>query len=176
MELLRANFAPMKPDWRLFAEIFQDKQRVLEATDSFICRKRKIFAQLSEKISENAMLNMLYSQLLIKIRERIPRENIKNIQNLLEKAREVELLNKEISPNEYSQSIEEVIETPKERCNFCRKKNHVAENCYKKLEAERKSKTKAPETTVTCYGCQKPGITDQTAPTATTSLSKVLRS
>ena len=85
IELLRANFAPPKPDWRLFAEIFQDKQRVLEATDSFICKKRKIFALLSEKITENSMLNMLYSQLLITIRERIPRENIKNFQNLLEK-------------------------------------------------------------------------------------------
>ena len=84
----------------------------------------------------------------------------------------MELLNKEISLNEYSQSKEEVVEKAKDRCTFCRKKNHVAEYCYKKLEAERRSKTKAPETTVTCYGCQKPAYYKSNCPDCNNKLRK----
>ena len=43
IDLLRKNFAPPKPDWRLFAELFQEKQKLLESTDTFVCRKRKMF-------------------------------------------------------------------------------------------------------------------------------------
>ena len=34
----------------------------------------------------------------------------------------------------------------------------MAENCFKKLDAERKSKTQADEVTLNCYGCGKPGF------------------
>ena len=46
--------------------------------------------------------------------------------------------------------------TTKSRCTYCRKKNHLAENRFKKLEDERKSKTKAEELSLSCYGCGKP--------------------
>ncbi|KNC22596.1 hypothetical protein FF38_00157 [Lucilia cuprina] len=44
IKLLRTAFAPPKPDWRIYAEIFQDKQKLSESIDSFICRKRRLFA------------------------------------------------------------------------------------------------------------------------------------
>lgn len=74
IKLLRNAFSPPKPDWRTFAEINQEKQKAFESTDSFICRKRKLFAQLSETLAESTMLNIIYSQLQIQIRDKIPRD------------------------------------------------------------------------------------------------------
>ncbi|XP_065365535.1 activity-regulated cytoskeleton associated protein 2-like [Calliphora vicina] len=90
IELLRKAFAPPKPDWRIFNEIFQEKQKIFESTDSFVCRKRRLFAQLSEKLSEKAMLNMIFGQLNIQLREKISRDSVSNFQEFLNKAREVE--------------------------------------------------------------------------------------
>lgn len=42
--LLRNAFAPVKPDWRIFSEICQERQKTFETTDEFICRKRRLFA------------------------------------------------------------------------------------------------------------------------------------
>lgn len=67
IDLLRKAFSPPKPDWRIFAELNQEKQKSFESTDGFICRKRRLFAQLSELLSEKTMLNIIFSQLLISI-------------------------------------------------------------------------------------------------------------
>ena len=46
IKLLKSAFSPPNPDWRVYAEICQDRQQLLEDTDSFICRKRTFFAEL----------------------------------------------------------------------------------------------------------------------------------
>lgn len=75
INLLKNSFAPPKPDWRIFAEIMQDKQNPMEPTDAFICRKRKLLAQLKEPMSENMGINLIYSQIRLDIREKCPRDS-----------------------------------------------------------------------------------------------------
>lgn len=98
IELLRKAFAPVKPDWRIFNEIFQEKQKSFESTDAFICRKRRLFAQLSEKLSEKTILNMIFGQLNFQIRGKLSRDNINTFQDLLQQSREIEMT---ISENKY---------------------------------------------------------------------------
>ena len=149
IDLLRNAFSPPKPDWRIFAEIFQDKQKVNENTDVFVCRKRRLFAQLKEKVSEKMIINMLFSQLSIHIRDKISNEGINSFQDLLSKARDIEC-----SYNENRDSFMKQIESKEKtaaRCTFCRKKNHTADVCYKRIEAEKKPKP--DENKLNCYGC-----------------------
>lgn len=122
IDLLRKAFSPPKPDWRIFAEITQDKQKVYESTDVFICRKRRLFAQLSEKLTENTMLNMIFFQLNLSIREKLSRDNVRNFQDLLQKARDIEMF---LDENKMSRPRQETPEKMNMRCSFCRKKNHT---------------------------------------------------
>ncbi|KAI8116602.1 hypothetical protein CVS40_11354 [Lucilia cuprina] len=110
ISLLRNAFSPPKPDWRIFAEIFQDKQKPNESTDSFVCKKR-LFAQLKERISEKTKINMIFSQITVQVREKISRDSIETFQDLLNKAREIEL-----TLLENSEPIRKNIE-PKEKTN-----------------------------------------------------------
>lgn len=75
------------------------------------------------------MLNMVFSQLHLSIREKISRDSIHSFQDLLQKAREVEML-----IHEHKEPKFKAIEAPEKsfaRCSFCRKKNHTAESCFK---------------------------------------------
>lgn len=154
VDLLRKSFAPPKPDWRIYSEIFQDRQKSLETTDSFLCRKRRLFAQLSEKLSEKTMIDMIFAQLNMQIRERIGRGSFNTFQELLSKAREIEMIMKE----NIQERVEPAgkFENPEKislKCSYCRKKNHTIENCYKKIEADKHSNVKEPESKLNCYGC-----------------------
>ncbi|XP_036346322.1 uncharacterized protein LOC118755602 [Rhagoletis pomonella] len=158
IDLLRKAFSPPKPDWRIFSEISQEKQKFTEPTDVFICRKRQLFAQLSEKLSEKTMINMIFSQLVLKIREKIPRESVGTFSELLDKAREAELLLGE--SKEVYKAVDLASNSTSKiplRCSYCRKKNHSVENCFKKMESEKKTTEKMKETTLSCYGCGTPG-------------------
>lgn len=159
--LLRDAFSPPKPDWRIYSEIFQDKQRPYESTDSFVCRKRSLFAQLKERLPESTIINMIFSQISIQIREKIPRESVKTFQELLYKARDIELSineNKTEGNKTFSSS-----EKPQIRCSYCRKKNHTADVCYKRIEIEKRGKPE--ENKINCYGCGAVGYYRSNCPT-----------
>ncbi|KAI8116348.1 hypothetical protein CVS40_11568 [Lucilia cuprina] len=162
IELLRTAFAPPKPDWRIYAEIFQDKQKLSESIYSFICRKRQLFAQLKERLPESTKINMVFSLINIQIREKIARESVETFQDLLSKARDVELLNNENNPQSLKRSSE-VKDNIQIKCSFCRKKNHTADVCYKRLEMEKKKKPE--ETKLNCYGCGAVGFYRSNCPT-----------
>lgn len=49
------------------------------------------------------------------------------------------------------------------RCSYCRKKNHTAEVCYKRIEAEKKGKPE--ENKLNCYGCGAVGFYRSNCPT-----------
>ncbi|XP_036347926.1 uncharacterized protein LOC118757308 [Rhagoletis pomonella] len=45
------------------------------------------------------------------------------------------------------------------------KKNHSAENCFKKIESEKRNSIKVKETNLNCYGCGTPGYYRSNCPT-----------
>ena len=123
------------------------------------------FAETNKNLLKLQMLLYVEKEkyfLLIKIREKVPRESFSTFQNLLENARDVETISREIDMDhkiieKVQTKSDDQNDTIKSRCTYCRKKNHLAEDCYKKLEDERKSKTKAEEVSLSCYGCGRAG-------------------
>lgn len=155
IDILRSAFAPIKSDWRIYSEIFKDKQKPTESTDSFVCRKRRLFALLREKVSESAIIDMIYYQINVHIREKIPREIIMTFQDLLGRARELELfINESKTDNFNKPSVPREKSTA--RCSYCRKKNHTADVCYKRIEVEKRGKKE--EVKLNCYGCGAAGF------------------
>ena len=121
IELLRNAFSPPRPDWRICAEIFQDKQKPTETTDEFVCRKRRLFAQLKNKIDEKLILNLIYHQISSHIRDKMGMENINCFQDLLLKARNIELSYHENNNNSFEKQLESTQkssekEEPHSRC------------------------------------------------------------
>ncbi|XP_036339776.1 activity-regulated cytoskeleton associated protein 2-like [Rhagoletis pomonella] len=89
IELIRATFSPPTPDWKTYLSVFEHKQQVREASDSFICKKRLLFSQLKD--SEGVQLNMIYGLLSVKIRERVHRDAFSTFGELLSRCRDAEL-------------------------------------------------------------------------------------
>ena len=162
IELLRNAFSPPRPDWRICAEIFQDKQKPTETTDEFVCRKRRLFAQLKNKIDEKLILNLIYHQISSHIRDKMGKESISCFQDLLLKARDIKLSYHENNNNSLQKQLE-FTQKSSERCTYCRKKNHTADACFKRIEAEKKPKSK--ETQLNCYGCGAAGFYRSNCPT-----------
>ncbi|XP_017473239.1 PREDICTED: uncharacterized protein LOC108364160 isoform X2 [Rhagoletis zephyria] len=164
---LRESFSPPKPAWRIYSEIFDIKQNKTEPTDTFIRKKRALFSQLQNVPAEAEQLDMLFGMLHAQIRKRVSRQKVSSYEQLLSEAREAEhfvserkTVNCEHVPK--SASVAEVAL----RCNFCRKKGHTLENCFKRQKAkaaEAQSAAIAQAVAVkpkfACYGCNAPGFT-----------------
>ncbi|XP_028175735.1 uncharacterized protein LOC114363967 [Ostrinia furnacalis] len=162
---LRHTFAPKKLPYIIYQEIVRVSQ-VHQSTASFIAEKRALIAQLPEshKLVEDQLIDLVYGQLRLDIREKIAREHVTTFDDLLEKTREVEshMLEK---ANLTQRPLEDPPIKPK-RCNFCRIPGHTAETCRKKAKAEQSDAVKPSPTTdikpekprLSCYGCGEPGV------------------
>ncbi|CAK9820292.1 Activity-regulated cytoskeleton associated protein 1 [Anthophora plagiata] len=156
-DLLRAAYAPEKPAYAVYAEIFASKQEDHIATDAFIAQKRALLAELPHNHTEEVQLDMLYSLLKLRTREKISRCSINSFQELISKARTLEAL--EAETREYHETIrskESGASSKKNtRCSFCRKNGHTFEDCRQR----KTKKERAPEPpALSCYGCGKPGF------------------
>lgn len=102
-------------------EIYQDllvKQKDNELTETFIAKKKALFAQLPPpNLLESQKLDIMYSSLHDKILEKVPRDTVQSFDELLDAAKRAEEAMK-----------------PKKRirCNFCRHTGHTADVCRKK--------------------------------------------
>ncbi|KAI8116863.1 hypothetical protein CVS40_11130 [Lucilia cuprina] len=63
VRMLRESFCPPKPVWRIYVEIHESKQQKNEPTDSFIRKKRALFAQLPNCPAESDQLDMIFENL-----------------------------------------------------------------------------------------------------------------
>ncbi|XP_075157653.1 activity-regulated cytoskeleton associated protein 2-like [Haematobia irritans] len=90
LKMLRDSFCPPKPAWRIYAEIFEGKQQKNEATDTFIRKKRALFAKLPKAPSEGDQIDILFGMLHVQIRDRVFRHKVVNFDELLKDAREAE--------------------------------------------------------------------------------------
>ncbi|XP_043263107.1 uncharacterized protein LOC122403574 [Colletes gigas] len=156
MDLLRAAYAPKKPGYAVYAELFATKQTKNCATDVFIAQKRALFAELTHKHAEEIQLDMIYSLLKLRIREKIPRCSVKNFEELIGKARTFEALEEEA--REQQEPFGKPLPTQEKklvRCSFCRKTGHSFEECRRR---KAKEPTKLEPPTLHCYGCGNPGV------------------
>ncbi|XP_026329054.1 activity-regulated cytoskeleton associated protein 2-like [Hyposmocoma kahamanoa] len=77
---LRHVFVPKKRAYLIYQEIVGDKQNSDMSTESLVAHKRMLFTQLPTEHSEIQQLDMVFGQLNIKIKERIPRNSIANFE------------------------------------------------------------------------------------------------
>lgn len=163
LKLVRQHFAPAKPDYKIYMEIFETNQQPGEASDTFICEKRSLFSQLPEpKPTEFMQIGMIFELLHIDIRKHIKREEMQNFTNLLHKAREVEII--AIERKLAHTQIKPAAETPtSKRCNISGSRGHDELTCHKnKNSAVAKSPSQdtpsnETESMLKCFGC---GTTD----------------
>ncbi|CAD7013966.1 uncharacterized protein LOC101451679 [Ceratitis capitata] len=89
--LIREHFAPTKPAYELYMDLFDEKQDDDTKISTFICVNRALLAQLPEgRHDEETELDMVYGLLHIKYRREILRQDVKTFEDLLERGRIVE--------------------------------------------------------------------------------------
>lgn len=167
IKMLREAFSPPKPAWRIYSEIYEDKQQKNESTDTFIRKKRTLFAQLSDVPAESSQIDMVFGMLHANIRERVYRHKIKTFEELLADAREAEqMINERIAVN--TEIVASGPQASTKRCSFCRKKGHTIESCYRKQGAVAEATADAKEAVLkpklACYGCNAPGYVRANCP------------
>ncbi|XP_075158863.1 activity-regulated cytoskeleton associated protein 2-like [Haematobia irritans] len=131
IKMIRDAFSPPKPAWRIYSEINECRQQKSEPTDSFIRKKRTLFAQLPNIPSEADKIDMVFGMLHAQIRERVYRHKVATFDELLADAREAEQVIRERKVVN-SEDGEGGPQGGPKRCTFCRKKGHLSENCFKR--------------------------------------------
>lgn len=164
---LRQQFAPPKPAYQIYLDIFGDKQSSTESTDKFVSRKRALLARINPQPAENIQLDMLYGLLSLNIRAAVARLSINTFAELIERARQAEEL--QIGSSARNQ------QSNTQTCNYCNRRGHTSEVCRTKKSEEAKKKPQAStsdvkptvvgETAVKCYGCGAPGVYRANCPT-----------
>lgn len=175
IDLIRAAFSPSKPAHQIYIDIFAERQNKHDSIDEFICKKRALLAQLpNNRHDERTQLDMIFGLLHINIRKEISRESIQTFSDLLQKGRDVELVQQETGLFEKPKQIEQNNSKPStgkskgSRCNYCQYRGHTMDVCRKKLMKEKENATKqenhnpkaehTPQNIIVCYGCGKTGF------------------
>ncbi|KOB68157.1 Retrovirus-related Pol polyprotein from transposon 17.6 [Operophtera brumata] len=169
---IRAAFAPKRQPHEIYVDFFSDTQGESEDIDTFVCRKRLLLGMLpSKRHKEDEQIDFVYGIMKLDLRKKIARSDIKSFSELLEKARNVEALEKQPTPSTSTSLDDKRLK----RCSYCSKIGHSSTVCRKRLAkvsvrgketgnesaAELPSgKTSEPkvESPIKCYGCGAPGV------------------
>lgn len=89
VQILRSMYGTPCPAYKLYRKIFANEQNE-ELADSFIVCIRGMIAKLPYVLPEEAKIDMIYGLLHKRIRKRLPRDTVSNIESLIEKARSIE--------------------------------------------------------------------------------------
>lgn len=182
IKALRSQFAPRKPAYQIYIDVFATKQTETEPTDIFIYKKRELLAQLSTPHKEEIEIDIVYGLLNLNIRKTVSRDDISTFEKLIEKARRIEQINSERPTNKNHHKSSLV----NRRCNFCHRPGHVIEECRKKLNSGRPNQYESSQPTcrpvqdiikptnsnVSCYGCGMPGMFRSNCPQCKPKIGK----
>lgn len=162
---LKHAYGVNKPPHMIFRELFSKEQTANEPTDIFVSNARALLSYLpaTPPLDVVHQIDMIYSLLHKKIRQRIPRDQITSFNELILKARSVEeTLEKPEFPSKLTNPQ---TNSTRPRCTYCKNFGHAQKDC-RKFENSAKSKeepvTYVPQ--VTCFGCKKPGHVKSNCP------------
>jgi hypothetical protein len=182
IQLIRSAFAPRRPNFRIFAEIFAHAQPENMATDQYVTIQRDRFSQMTRELDEVWQIDIVYGLVRKKIRDRVSRTDIETFEDLLEKARVIEANERDTRCSD--KTVDETQKT-RSRCSFCKIHGHQVSECRKKAKAENKrpddtsaaTTTQRPngssQNTVKCYGCGKEGVIRRNCPTCSPTTAPV---
>ncbi|XP_062530656.1 uncharacterized protein LOC119630752 [Bombyx mori] len=89
LKRLRAMYGVPRPAHKVFRDVFSSEQGD-ELADSSIVRIRAMLSRLPYQLPEEARLDIIYDLLHKRIRKRLPRDGVSDIETLIEKSRMVE--------------------------------------------------------------------------------------
>ncbi|XP_055921405.1 activity-regulated cytoskeleton associated protein 2-like [Eupeodes corollae] len=117
IELIRNNFAPTKPNYQIYMDIFQTSQGAYTTIDNFVCEKLSFLAQLPKNCHHTleTEIDFIYGLLHVNYKKNIAREDVKTFRDLLEKGRAIEDINNEL----------------KDPCTKCHLSGHTMKSCHK---------------------------------------------
>ncbi|KYB29879.1 hypothetical protein TcasGA2_TC034535 [Tribolium castaneum] len=178
MQLIRNAFAPRRPNYRLFLEIFGEPQPEGMPTDRYVTIQRDRLAQMTRHLDEEWQIDVVYGLLRHKIRDKIPRSDIGSFNELLNRARAIEENEKESAAGPVKSQKTNGTTTVKAnggknraRCSFCRAFGHDVGECRKLKTNTTSGPPSAPNaivprvsTDIRCYGCQRPGVFRRNCP------------
>ncbi|KAK5650128.1 hypothetical protein RI129_001157 [Pyrocoelia pectoralis] len=92
LKALRHAFGFNKPPHQIFRELFSKEQGEKEPTDVFVTSARALLARLpsTPELHQTHQIDMIYGLLNRKIRQRLPRKDVKTFNDLIDKARSIE--------------------------------------------------------------------------------------
>ncbi|KAK9728357.1 hypothetical protein QE152_g18090 [Popillia japonica] len=170
-QAIQLAFAPQRPNFRVFSEIFACTQTTEMTTDQFVTSQRDRFSQLSEDLPEKWQIDMVYALLRAKIRDRVPRDDVTTFQDLVKKARVIEAAERD---HKGLKPTKPAAEPTRDRvkCDFCKNFGHPVSECGKKARAqgpkEETAPVLAPARQQILYsatdGCGTPGVIRRNCP------------
>ncbi|KAJ8944069.1 hypothetical protein NQ318_005979 [Aromia moschata] len=172
-----------KPPHKIFKELFSREQGDKESTDLFVNSCRALLARLPEtpELHSTHKLDMIYGLLHKRIRHRLPRDQVTSFADLIQKARSIEdsfaenvSIQGKSKPNHDSE--ENKASRTRSKCSFCKNFGHVQSECRKHAVQQGKQpqtstdqKPATTSTTITCFGCGKPGYIRSQCPNCRTN-------
>lgn len=162
-ELLKEEFAPSKPDYKIYAEIFRQPQGEGFPTGPFITTKRALFADLKNPQTEEVQLDMVYGMLHLEIRERVARTTVSNFEELKSAARDVEAALRERRQQRRNREEPGPSKPKPGRCPTCRGNSHPTGRCPRAARPPGRGSAN-PREELRCYGCDKPGVIKRNCP------------
>lgn len=147
MAMLQDSFAPKRAAYEIYSELFSSKQDANAPTDEFIKQKRALLAELPNPHPEEVQIDMIYWMLKKPIRRKISRNAIINFEDMIEKARYVDNMEKRKAsgsrqwdeetmakyfarslvkcPHHKHKKEKYLHERNEERCHKCNKRKHI---------------------------------------------------
>ncbi|KAF9798476.1 hypothetical protein SFRURICE_012504 [Spodoptera frugiperda] len=181
---LRATYGVAQPAHLILREIFAREQQE-ERAETFICRVRALIARLPYTLDQTLQTDICYGLLHQRVVKRVPRDSVRGLDDLLNKARIAEDTYKSSKAKSVKVSNNNLTEIPvasttdrvltqsssattgatssrcnnrsRPRCSFCKLFGHVSDECRNREKANSKNINTTPRE-VRCYGCGKQGV------------------
>ncbi|XP_050553710.1 uncharacterized protein LOC126911298 [Spodoptera frugiperda] len=87
---LRAMYGMQLPPYKVLREIVDTNQKDSERAEVFMCKVRSLFTKLPYAVPMRIQLDIIYGLLHRRVRKRLPRDDVDNIDLMLEKVRAIE--------------------------------------------------------------------------------------
>ncbi|KAG5870687.1 hypothetical protein JTB14_003885 [Gonioctena quinquepunctata] len=188
---LRHEYGKKKSAPKIFRELFSKEQGEKERTDVFVNNCRALLSHLPDTPVLHK-IDMIYSLLHAKLRERLPRSDVTTLDVLIDKARAIKDFLAEQDDNTKQNSLKSNMDHSntssnrfRPKCTFCKHFGHVQSECRKFSASTQPHKhTTGPDTerentsltgpgtssrpvqnsAIVCYGCNTPGYVRTNCP------------
>lgn len=191
LEGLRYAYGKHKSPPKIFRELFSKEQGEKEPTDVFVNKCRALLSRLpnTPPLHDIHKIDMIYSLLHGKIRERLLRPDVSSFEDLIGKARDIEDSLAESTARDSQNIVKpqaENISKQRPRCTFCRTYGHLESECRKLSSTVQNAfssgtqpqnqpnvaqlpDTRPTNASIRCYGCNAPGFIKSNCPTCKNS-------